>query len=157
MWFISYRTYWVALVTAKASHFVLSKIVLTLVLRADAVVYGMDWAVVKTGEAGEAVAVVNPLGHAPLATADVAYGAGVHTLATLQTLRRVDMERAVGDQFGGEESAYHTAVDARPTADVGAVAERTAMDDVVYHAVKSYLRRLYLLALALNGVYIHKW
>ena len=39
----------------------------------------------------------------------------------------------------------------------GAVAERTAMNDVVYHAVKSYLRRLYLLALALNGVYIHKW
>ena len=143
--------------TAKASHFVFSKIVLTLVLRADAVVDGMDRAMVETGETGEAVAVVNPLWHAPLATADVAYGASVHTLAALQTLRSVDMEWAVGDQLGGEEGAYHTAVDARPTADVGAVAERTAMDDVVYHAVKSYLRRLYLLALALNGVYIHKW
>ena len=79
--------------------------ILPLVCGAVAVGDGMVRAVVIAGEAGEALAVVQPLGLGSQSATDVAHGAYVGTDAAHDAALAVDAKRLVGDEPTGEGTA----------------------------------------------------
>ena len=85
----------------------LFKIVLFLFLSLLSEFYGVMRAVMITGEAGEAILVVQPFGILAVTALDIAHGTNVGADATLHTLVFLHMESLVGDEHMLEESSYY--------------------------------------------------
>ena len=85
----------------------LFKIVLFLFLSLLSEFYGVMRAVMITGEAGEAILVVQPFGILAVTALDIAHGTNVGADATLHTLVFLHMESLVGDEHVFEETAHY--------------------------------------------------
>ena len=90
--------------------------ILPFVRSAMAIGDGMMGTMVITGEAGETLAGVQPLGLETHSAADVTHRAYIGTDAALDAAQAVDTERLVGDEPAGEGAPEQPRVDARPAA-----------------------------------------
>lgn len=94
---------------------------------------------VVTVETGKTMAVVQPLWRQTPAALNVVHGTDVSTLATLYAAVFDDMKRFVCDKAVNKERAYKPTVYSWPAPSVGLRPERSAMHDVIDHAVKPNL------------------
>ena len=111
---------------------------------------------VEAVETGKTMAVVQPLWRQALAALNVVHGTDISTLATLYAAVFDDMKRFVCDEAANKERAYKPTVYSWPAPSVGLRPERSAMHDVIDHAVKPYLRCLNFLCLTFRRVHIHE-
>ena len=132
----------------------MSEEVLSLVLGALPEVNGMRGAVVVAVEAGQAVAIVQPLRSLALAALDVAHRADTGADAAPETFLRVYVEVLVGDEMVQEERPYHPAVDAWPPSYVWSAANGPPRHDVVCDVRERVVGIAYFLSFALCGVNI---
>ena len=110
---------------------------------------------VEAFETGKTMTVVQPLWRQALAALNVVHGTDISTLTTLYAAVFDDMKRFVCDEAVNKERAYKPAVYSWPAPSVGLRPERSAMHDVIDHAVKPYLRCLNFLCLTLSLLQNH--